>query len=148
MLIVFIVVFSVSCNSGENQDEIKETILQTDRSFSNHSKEHGMVDAFYLYADERCVILRDSLYPVVGKESLKELLGEPSAGNPSLTWDPIFVDVSESGDMGYTYGTYKVSLTGEEEQIVSEGCYVSIWKKQLDGSWKYVLDTGTKGLGN
>jgi ketosteroid isomerase-like protein len=61
-----------------------------------------------------------------------------------LSWKPAFEMIAESGELGYTYGYYTrtIKATG----VVSRGTYVTIWKKQKDGSWKFVLDTGTEGL--
>jgi ketosteroid isomerase-like protein len=36
----------------------------------------------------------------------------------------------------------KVKATGE----INKGTYLTIWEKQPDGSWKFVVDTGTQGL--
>jgi ketosteroid isomerase-like protein len=63
--------------------------------------------------------------------------------NNSLTWKPIGADVSSSGDLGYTYGTYEFrSKDASGKPSVSHGKYTSIWKRQKDGSWKVVLDMG------
>ena len=35
----------------------------------------------------------------------------------------------------------------EGEEVTREGTYVTIWKKDADGNWKFVLDTGNQGLG-
>jgi len=46
--------------------------------------------------------------------------------------------------MGYTYGIYALALN--QNDSLSFGTYVSIWKKQKDGTWKFVLDSGNEGL--
>jgi ketosteroid isomerase-like protein len=52
-------------------------------------------------------------------------------------------DISASGDLGYTYGTYEFRAVGKDgNPVVEHGKYTSIWKKQRDGSWKVVLDMG------
>jgi quercetin dioxygenase-like cupin family protein len=50
----------------------------------------------------------------------------------SLQWTPGKGDVSASGDLGYTAGTYASTMGGASEQ----GKYVTVWKKQSDGKWK------------
>lgn len=78
---------------------------------------------------------------VIGKEAIRarfEKLG-PQAG--TLSWSPDFVDVSASGDLGYTYGKYGFTFAdsnGVEQK--SEGVFHSVWKRQVDGAWKYVWD--------
>jgi ketosteroid isomerase-like protein len=56
-----------------------------------------------------------------------------------LTWQPLSADVSQSEDLGYTHGTYSISLKQQPAKIVERGSYVRIWKKQ-NGVWKVVLD--------
>ncbi len=46
-------------------------------------------------------------------------------------------------DLGYTYGYY--TMTFKEDGSTQHGNYVSIWKKQAGGDWKFVLDTGNEG---
>ena len=61
-----------------------------------------------------------------------------------FTWWPDTAVVAESGDLGYTLGSY--AITGEGEQAgdtVARGHYVTVWQKQPDGSWKIAVDIGT-----
>ena len=61
--------------------------------------------------------------------------------NVSLTWKPDFVDVAASGDLGYTYGKYTYSFTNSEgNKIETNGVFHTVWKRQLDGTWKFVCD--------
>jgi len=49
--------------------------------------------------------------------------------------------VAKSGDVGYSYGTYKLSATGPDgKPIQDKGKYVTTWKKQADGAWKATAD--------
>lgn len=122
----------------------QEIILQTDREFSNMSQKEGMIKAFVAYIAEDGVILRDKSFPSKGRESLRNFYTGKSDTSFTLTWEPLYADISASSDLGYSYGIYttKVKSSGE----ISKGTYVTIWKKQSDGSWKFVLDTGTEGL--
>lgn len=65
-------------------------------------------------------------------------------GGPTLTWEPTFVDVAASGDLGYSVGDYERKAKDAQGRLtVGHGHYVTIWRKQTDGSWKAVLDIGT-----
>jgi ketosteroid isomerase-like protein len=58
-----------------------------------------------------------------------------------LTWEPLKADAS--GDLGYTFGNWaRKSKTAAGSDTTVYGNYVSIWKRQADGSWKYVFDSG------
>ena len=58
-----------------------------------------------------------------------------------ISWKTTHAEVSKSGDMGYTAGTYEDSYTAADGKMVSEkGKYVCLWAKQKDGSWKAAHD--------
>ncbi len=120
-----------------------EEIKSTDILFSASSQIVGMNKAFFEFADENAVLLKPNSYPIVGKQEVKKVMsGDDSHFN--LTWQPIDGDVATSGDLGYTYGTY----TFETAYTTTYGTYLSIWKKDSLGNWKWTLDTGNDGLGS
>lgn len=51
------------------------------------------------------------------------------------------VSVEGRGDLAYVHGTYSLMLTppGAAAPTLDEGEYVTIWKKQSDGTWKAAL---------
>ncbi|MBI5009268.1 MAG: nuclear transport factor 2 family protein [Bacteroidia bacterium] len=118
--------------------------MQADRDFSSMSEKEGMFTAFLAFIADDGVILRDNAYPAKGKNTLREYYAGKSDTSFVLTWEPVFGDISAGSDLGYTYGVYtlRVKATGD----LSKGTYVSVWKKQYDGTWKFVLDSGTQGL--
>jgi ketosteroid isomerase-like protein len=59
---------------------------------------------------------------------------------PALTWHPSKADVLAGGDVGYTTG---FSERRAPDGTVNKGNYLTVWKKQKDGSWKAIFDTGT-----
>ena len=60
-----------------------------------------------------------------------------------LTWTPTDAQIGPSGDMGYTWGHFEGrSKDAAGNPVVTTGRYLTIWRKQSDGSWKVVLDAG------
>lgn len=60
----------------------------------------------------------------------------------SLSWKPIKVEVSKSGDLAYSFGTYDIQYNNKEGERVSEtGGYVAVWKKNPDLEWKLLVDS-------
>ena len=133
-----------ACNNVKTVDVSRdaEAIMNADRAFSEMSKQKGMKAAFLEYADSSAVLLRANHFPMKGKDAF-EFLQNINDSTFTLTWSPENAGMAISGDMGYTYGIY----TYQDKDTLSQGTYVSIWQKQADGSWKYVLDTGNEGLG-
>ncbi len=142
-VLIIISIMNFSCIKN-TRSAVAGVLLQVDRDFSAMSEKEGMHKAFIAFAADSTVMLRNNFYPLVGREALVRLFSTRSDTAFTLTWEPVFERISEGGDLGYTYGISAslIKATGE----VRRGTYVSIWQKQNDGSWKFVLDTGTQGL--
>jgi len=147
MLFVFIIILIISLSCIKSNKEAPSGILlRTDSAFSSNSVHDGMFIAFLDYIAEDGVILRNNSFPEKGKDALRKRFDGISDTSFILSWKPVFEKISDSGDLGYTYGIHTSvdKVTGE----ISQGTYVTIWQKQSDGSWKFVLDTGTQRLPN
>ena len=59
-----------------------------------------------------------------------------------IRWKPLRADVAASGDLGYTWGVAE-SGPGKTGPFKPYGIYVTIWKRQTDGKWKFVYDAAT-----
>ncbi len=134
-----------SCSSGPGEETIKgwkNEILETEQNFAELAQEEGIPKAFLTYAAEDAVLMRNNTL-VVGKIAIaQQFENQNTSGNKvSLSWKPDFVDVSISGDLGYTYGSFIYSSQdslGQTNKI--EGIFHTVWKRQADGSWKFVWD--------
>jgi ketosteroid isomerase-like protein len=128
----------------KNTERIKalNEMEQTDVDFSDYCQKNGMRKAFLHYMEDEGVLLRTNHLPIVGADAV-EYISSINDSTIQLTWEPSGGDVSEKGDMGYTYGVYQM----KNEESVSKGTYVTIWRKQKDGTWKFLLDTGNEGVG-
>ena len=102
-----------------------------------------MRKAFIEYMDDDGVLLRPDHPPIVGANAI-EYLTEQNDSSYTLTWEPSSAIVAASGDLGYSYGIYNLQL----QDTILKGTYVSIWKKQKDGKWKFVLDSSNEGINN
>lgn len=126
-----------ACNTPPSSKEL----LAVDREFSAASLKDGMRAAFLTYADTSAVILRPKHPPIRGRANIAQFFPETPL-NYHLTWEPQEASIAASGDLGYTYGIYTVT----QENRQTHGTYVTIWKKNKKGDWKFVLDTGNQGL--
>ncbi len=123
--------------------DYKTAMLETDRAFSKLSEERGMKHAFMQYVDSNGVLLRPNIMPLVGGEAIN-YISQSNDTSFTMTWEPNGGTVAKSGELGYTYGLY--SLKPKDKDTIYYGTYVSIWKKQPDGKWKFVLETGNEGI--
>ena len=121
----------------------REALMQADRDFDRATAE-TWAEGWVSYFAEDGQMFPAGAEIVSGRQALREAMA-PAFGDPefSLRWKPLGADVSRAGDLGYTYGTYVARGPGPQGGAVERhGKYVSIWKKQADGSWKIVADIG------
>lgn len=120
----------------------RAALLETDAAFSKRSVARGIPDAFLTYMDEDAVILPPGLAPLRGRAAIAAHYEKTPPGT-QLEWKPLHAEASAGEDLGYTYGTYELRASDSQGKPYSRtGKYVSIWKKQPDASWKWVLDMG------
>ncbi len=125
-------------------EKYKQELLYADKNFYQTSIKIGTPAAFMQYAADEAVILRENNLPLEGKISIVNIYSRQEK-NSKLRWNPLRADVSRSGDLGYTFG--KWDYLSDSDKIAASGFYVTIWKKQDDGSWKYVVDGGSTNPG-
>lgn len=64
----------------------------------------------------------------------------------AIAWKPLRVQVSESGELGFTSGSYTLSWTDDKgKRIDDRGKYLEVWKK-VDGQWKCLEDAYSSDL--
>ena len=95
------------------------------------------------YTDDASVLLPET--PILtGKDAirggLKPMLSDP---NFAVTFGATKVDVAKSGDLGYTQGTYSMITSDAKTKapVTEKGKYLTVYRKQTDGTWRSVEDT-------
>ncbi|MCB2112722.1 MAG: hypothetical protein KDD85_04150 [Parvularculaceae bacterium] len=120
--------------SRESGAPTPDAIVAAERAFAADGLERGVKASFLAYsADEAIVFAPDpaSAHTVFGARPDRDA----NDSRPPLIWWPLYAGISRSGDLGFTTGPYAV---GEERR----GHYFTIWRKQADGNWKWILDAG------
>jgi ketosteroid isomerase-like protein len=121
-----------------------ETLLKTDRCFSDYSVKQGYARAFLKFAAADAVILRDGSSPVKGLHELGKTFDTLAQPQIILSWEPLDGKIAASSDLGYTYGRYQAMSVTQQGQILESGNYVTTWIKDPEGNWKWSLDCGTE----
>jgi ketosteroid isomerase-like protein len=83
-------------------------------------------------------------HPVKYKEATKNAAPLKNPLETTLEWEPIWADVSNGGDLGYTTGPSVWTDHTPANRPPYYGFYFSFWKKQPTGEWKVVFDVGTE----
>ncbi len=117
-----------------------QAVVETERSFARTSAERGIRESFLAYIAEDGLLFRPGA--VNGKKWMLEHPVPPSRKRPLLSWQPAFADVARAGDLGYTFGPWEFKEDITDEKPVGYGHFVTVWKRQTDGSWKFAVDLG------
>ena len=110
-------------------------MVDAERKFYQTGQEQGTRAAFLAFLADDGIVFRPG--PLNGKE----VWGKRPETGFDLVWEPTFAAMSRSADFGYDTGPAKWR-DKKEGKFTGHGQFVSIWKKQNDGSWKVALDLG------
>src|ERR1700686_338883 len=116
-----------------------DTLKQLEAEFMKAAADNGSQGYMSYYADDSVEVPNGA--PLIqGKTNIAKTMGFLDQKDNHLTWTPVGADMSASGDLGYTFGTYEFrSKDKDGKPTVGYGKYASIWKKQKDGIWKVVM---------
>lgn len=120
-----------------------EALMQADRDFAADVVRDGIGAWVKWFATDGQQIGPGR--QVVGHDAIRDYMSDTfSDPTAKLVWWPVSARISESGDLGYTIGRYEARKSNPDGTVSvrATGRYITIWRKQADGSWKVELDTG------
>ena len=137
-LLFFATCLSLVCAAAraETPAEAARAMVDAERKFYQTGQEKGTREAFLTFLADDGIVFRPG--PLKGKEVWEK---RPETGF-DLIWEPTFATMSRSADFGYDTGPAKWRANKTEEKFTGHGQFISVWKKQEDGSWKVALDVG------
>jgi uncharacterized protein (TIGR02246 family) len=76
------------------------------------------------------------------RTAITQMVSDPAL---ALQFRASKVDVAKSGDLAYAQGSYTMTMTNPrtKKAMNDHGSYVTVYRKQADGSWKAVSDIAT-----
>lgn len=113
-----------------------DAMVNAERAFARTAAEKGTRDAFLAFMADDSIVFAPG--PVNGKASWSARPARPGL----LSWEPTYAHISAAGDMGYDMGPWEFRPKGAEDKPVAFGHFMTIWKKQPDGTFKWTLDLG------
>ena len=121
----------------------EEQLLQADRGFNQaiHAK---LAEGLGSYLADNAVV--PSTPPLAGKQAIvafyRKAFADPDF---SISSSATKAEVFAGGKMGYTVGKFASKSRDQSGQLMEqEGTYITVWKKQEDGSWKIIEHTGSE----
>ncbi|HKP46872.1 MAG TPA: nuclear transport factor 2 family protein, partial [Pyrinomonadaceae bacterium] len=119
-----------------------QSLVDAERAFARTSVEKGTRPAFMEFIADDGILFRPGA--VKGKQWMIDHPAPAPAPNkrPVLNWGPTFALVSRAGDLGYDFGPWEAKGDINDEKPGAFGHFITVWKRQADGNWKFVVDLG------
>jgi ketosteroid isomerase-like protein len=116
-------------------------MLAVDRAFASMAAKEGVPAAFAAYAADDVRMFPDGGASYAGRDNLIARFANWPEG-ASLSWTPVDGAAAPGGDFGYTWGRFVFTAQSDAGETSEYGKYVSIWRKERDGAWKFIVDIG------
>lgn len=138
-IIFFLILLLYSCGgtSIDHNVQAAQEIKTTDIAMSRLATEIGFYKALLTYAEDSVILPIKGELPLIGKSAATLRWAEKPIIT-GLTWEPVKVEASASGDLGYSFGF----ATNKQQDTITYTNYCTIWRKQKNGAWKFVYDAG------
>jgi ketosteroid isomerase-like protein len=128
---------------GPSSAALRAELLRTDAAFAALSVARGPAEAFGAYMADDAVEIENGGAFVRGKAAIVAGLVPKPGKTLTIRWEPVEADAAAGGDIGYTYGRCTIEVGGGDAAAKTVRCkYMTVWRKQPDGTWKATVDMG------
>jgi ketosteroid isomerase-like protein len=130
-----------SCAQSVNVEQEKTALLARDAEWAKTGADAAK---FVSFMTPDATFAMGGMPQIKGQKAIQDALTPLSkAPGFSITWKPQSADVSASGDLGYTTGTYAMTINNAANTPTTEnGHYLTTWKK-VNGTWLVSSDSAT-----
>ena len=144
-LLVGAIAFSFACAPVEapvdpvDIEAVKAELIEKDNAWAAaFNSEENRTDAFMAQCEDGIRMLAPDMPLAVGKDATRVIIEQLPV---DTAWTAEAADVSEGGDFGYTTGSYYMNVEDADgTPIRIDGKYLTVWRRQADGSWKATAD--------
>ncbi len=149
---IALVALTLSCAPAPKPADTHDADVQAIKDIeaqANKDYEAKDLDKLVGFYTDDAVLMAPGTVPAVGKDAIrsgiKQMVADPAR---SLKFEATRVEVASGGDMAYTQGPYTMTMTdpSTKKPINDKGSYVTVYRKQADGSWKAVSDIATSAI--
>ncbi|RZJ02032.1 MAG: nuclear transport factor 2 family protein [Brevundimonas sp.] len=109
-------------------------VVAAERAFAGDRAPLGITGSFTKWSIPDAIVIGGGKVQMI-RDAYPPETPRP-ADEPALDWWPSFAGIARSGDLGFTTGP--MALNGQ-----LTGHYFTVWRRQPDGSWKWIYDGGS-----
>jgi uncharacterized protein (TIGR02246 family) len=124
----------------DTRDADIKTVQDVEAAWVNDIRTKDVNKFASYYADDASLLLANTPR-ISGRDNIKAAF-KPMMADPhfAFTFQSTRAEASKGGDLVYTSGIYSITQTDPKDKTpdIDEGKYLTVFKKQADGSWKAV----------
>jgi ketosteroid isomerase-like protein len=139
--VIIVALVVASCAQTVNVEQEKTALMARDADWAKTGADPAK---FVSFMTPDATFAMGGMPAIAGSKAIQDALTPLSkAPGFSITWQPASADVSASGDLGYTTGTYAMTINNAANTPTTDkGHYLTTWKK-VNGAWMVVADSAT-----
>ena len=108
------------------------------------------LDKAVSFIADDAVVMNPNTAALRGKDQIRASMKQGFFDDPTsaITYQITAIEVAQSGELGYTSGTYAFTSSDPitKKPVTDHGNWLTVRKKQPDGSWKIVRDMSNSDL--
>lgn len=121
----------------------RASLMEADQAWADaYAASENPADAFVSFMVDDAYLLPPDAPLAQGTEAIHTIIGTLEAmPDFAIAWTPSVAEVGNAGDLGFTIGSYQMTVAGPDGTPVAiVGKYMTAWEKQADGSWLVTAD--------
>ena len=135
IFIILLILSGVTAAIAQEKSDLQK-IVDTEHAFAVYAAEHDTKSAFLAFLTADAVLFQPD------KVNGREYWNGRAQSKGLLSWAPNYADVSTNGVMGYTTGNWEYRPKGKDDTPGAFGDFITVWVRQPDGKYKFVVDIG------
>jgi ketosteroid isomerase-like protein len=142
LILSLLILIPIGTLRAADVESLKKSLSAADDSWSAAALARDAVKVATGYYAEDGIAYPPDAPIAVGRAATAKIWTDGFADPTyNVSWKAIRVEVSDSGDLGVTSGTYVESYKGSDGKLVTNhGKYVCVWRRDNAGEWKAVHD--------
>jgi ketosteroid isomerase-like protein len=118
-----------------------QSMADTERAFAEACTRKGIRDSFLEYFADDAIAFNPA--PISAKDRLRARPARPFS-EAELRWEPRLGDVAANGELGWLTGPSTFIDHTSKDARPQAGNYLSVWRREADGSWRVIIDVGSQ----
>jgi ketosteroid isomerase-like protein len=135
-------IYSNTVIAGADDDAFRAAVKEIFDTYSSANMRKD-VESWIALWDEKGIKMAPNSPAIYGKSAIEEMKRKKSQAPDDVEMSIKIEDTQIAGDFGFAHGTYSVSIKpiGDGDRKFMEGKFLTVFKKQADGSWKIYRDS-------